>query len=138
MNVVRSKQSGLTLVEIMIVIVVVGVLAAIATTSFRSHTNKARSVEADLKIAKLADFLHLYYKKHNRPFPIQASFVPVKSVIPSQLQEWLPELKGNYFSAKDYTYQCKDGKFFIIRATGKGRAKGVRRQVTTNGKLSDF
>ena len=135
---VQSKQSGLTMVEIVVVIVIVGILAAVAVTSFRSSTNSAKGVEADLKISKMAEFLHMYYKKKNRDFPIRASFVPIKSVIPSQFHEWLPNLKGNYFSAGDYTYQCKDGKLFIIRATGKGRADGVRRQITTLGKVSDF
>ena len=41
-NKYSSKQLGFTLIEIMIVIVIVGILAAIATPAYQVYSNKAR------------------------------------------------------------------------------------------------
>jgi type IV pilus assembly protein PilA len=44
-------QKGFTLVELMIVIVIVGILSAVALPNFLSQTGKARVTEAQTKIA---------------------------------------------------------------------------------------
>ena len=44
-------EKGFTLVELMIVIVIVGILSAVALPNFLSQTNKARATEAQSQIS---------------------------------------------------------------------------------------
>ena len=49
----RSRGSGFTLVELMIVVAIIGVLAAIAIPAFSRYVRKARTAEAVGTLANL-------------------------------------------------------------------------------------
>ncbi len=48
-----APQKGFTLVELMIVIVIVGILSAVALPNFLSQTNKARATEGKQQVATI-------------------------------------------------------------------------------------
>ena len=49
----RSKQHGFTLIEMMIVVAIIGVLAAVAVPSYRSYLQRSRTSEAITFLAEI-------------------------------------------------------------------------------------
>jgi type IV pilus assembly protein PilE len=55
------QVKGFTLIELMIVMVIIGVLAAIAYPSYQSHLQKSRRVDAQTAMLELAQYMERYY-----------------------------------------------------------------------------
>lgn len=65
---VKNKQSGFTIVELLIVIVVIGILAALVITTFTGIQQKARDTERQTDIKALQGQIEAYYaQKGNYP-----------------------------------------------------------------------
>lgn len=56
----RSENGGFTLVELMIVIVIVGILSAIALPNFLNQTKKAAATEAKQQVSSVFKQTHAY------------------------------------------------------------------------------
>ena len=54
-------NKGMTLIELMIVVAVVGILAAVAYPSYQEHIRKARRADAQTALMELAQFMERYY-----------------------------------------------------------------------------
>jgi len=62
-------RSGFTLVEILIVVVILSVLAAIAIPQFNSSTEDAKLSTLDTDLAELRNAVELYYHQHGATYP---------------------------------------------------------------------
>lgn len=57
----RSAEGGFTLIELMIVIVVLGILTAIALPSYQDSVRKSRRADAKAALSQLAQFMERNY-----------------------------------------------------------------------------
>ncbi|RPH63627.1 MAG: type II secretion system protein GspG, partial [Burkholderiales bacterium] len=64
----QARQRGFTLIEIMVVIVILGVLAAIAVPRIMSKPDEARAKAAQTEIAQILQALDLY-RLDNQRYP---------------------------------------------------------------------
>jgi type IV pilus assembly protein PilA len=69
MNTIRSHQKGFTLIELMIVVAIVGILAAIAIPAYQNYTIRARVTEG-LSLADSAQTAVSEYVQSNGTAPV--------------------------------------------------------------------
>lgn len=72
MKVWAKRQSGFTIVELLIVIVVIGILAAIVIVAYNGIQNRARQVKAESDITNAQKLIEAYYAI-NGIYPVTAS-----------------------------------------------------------------
>lgn len=70
----RRSARGFTLMELMVVVAIVGILAAIAVPSYNEQVRKSRRADAKTQVMEIAQGLHRFFTVRNRftggPCPI--------------------------------------------------------------------
>lgn len=66
MTSLKSKQQGFTIVELLIVIVVIGILAALVITTFTGIQQKGRNTKRQTDINTLHSHLEAYYAQNSK------------------------------------------------------------------------
>jgi type IV pilus assembly protein PilA len=61
----KKGEKGFTLVELLVVIVIVGILTAIALPSFLNQTAKAKQAEAKQKVSTVLKIQQVWYTEHD-------------------------------------------------------------------------
>ena len=74
----KLKQQGFTIVELLIVIVVIGILAALVITTFTGIQQKARNTERETDIKALQGQIEAYYAQNGK-YPTLANMQDVSA-----------------------------------------------------------
>jgi prepilin-type N-terminal cleavage/methylation domain-containing protein len=74
MRIQRKDQKGFTIVELLIVIVVIGILAALVITTFSGIQQKARDTKRQTDIRALHSQLEAFYAQNGSGYPVLTDF----------------------------------------------------------------
>jgi len=111
------SNGGFSLVELMIVIVIIGVLAAVAVPIYNNNVRKAKMSEADAALGSIRTQLRVFYGE-NGSYPIVNPEALVLGANWNDIKEG--ELTGTYFSDSSYYYSSSDGEDYTIRCANGG------------------
>ena len=75
---VTPRQRGLSLIELMIVISVIGILAAIVVPRYSNAKDMAMSGSLAAQISTLKKALEVYKAEHNDSYPTTAQLITIK------------------------------------------------------------
>jgi prepilin-type N-terminal cleavage/methylation domain-containing protein len=130
----KLRLKGFSLVELMIVIVIIGILAAVAVPIYSNNVMKAKRSEADAALGSIRTQLDIFWGEYGR-YPKERID---EYVIGSSWNDISPgELSGKYFSDSSYTYYgSPNGKVFKLTCT-KGNILDYNRTLDQDGVLAD-
>ena len=107
------NQAGFTLVELMIVIVIVGILAAVAVPIYQSNITKAKMSECDAALGTIRTALRVSYAEHGN-YPINTTNIVVTSATGLDISD--TDLEGKYFKSENYAL-VSDSLAYTITCT---------------------
>jgi len=140
----RRNQRGFTLVELMIVVIIVGILAAVAIPMYQGATERAKASEAVAALGTVRGAMRVYYAEHGTY--VNAAFTDGAAVTAgSVLDVSDTDLLGRYFSTECYSFsgaptanafsiECDGGN---STATNAAEVDGIVRLINQNGDITN-
>jgi general secretion pathway protein G len=121
-----SSSSGFTLIEIMVVVLILGLLAALVVPKIVGRTDEARVTKAKADIKAIESALNLF-KIDNGFYPTSAEGLAALVQAPPRAKRWNPD---GYLDkvpvdpwSVEYIYQS-DGRQIIVASMGADGVEG--------------
>jgi type IV pilus assembly protein PilA len=128
----KKVQQGFTLIELMIVVAIIGILAAVAIPAYQDYTIRAKMTEA-MSIGSQAKTAVSEYYISRGSMPLTQANAGLEAAADYATTDIVKQMEWNYTDAdngfvelmiKDLGGDATDGKTFILTATGN--ATGVQ------------
>jgi len=139
----RRNQKGFTLVELMIVVIIVGILAAVAIPMYQGATERAKASEAVAALGTIRGAMRVYYAEHGT-YVISGVEDGDQVTDPGVLDVSDSDLLGRYFSSECYTFNgVPTATTFSIKCDGSqstapnaSEVENIVRYINQNGDVT--
>jgi type IV pilus assembly protein PilA len=106
----RSLQKGFTLIELMIVVAIIGILAAVALPAYQDYTVRAKVTEVILAASAAKNSI--------------SEGAQVYSAMPQVASVTLQSASSKYVSSVTYTYSSASAGAIVATAQGESKISG--------------
>lgn len=127
----NKNQRGFTLVELMIVVIIVGILAAVAIPMYQGATERAKASEAVAALGTIRGAMRVYYAEHGTY--VNTNFIDNAPVTSGSILDVSDnDLLGRYFSSPCYTFTgIPTANAFTIECLGSASTAPNASEVST-------
>lgn len=115
-----KKATGFTLIELMVVVVIIGILAAIAYPSYMDSVRKSRRADAKAALSNAAQALERYYTEKN-----------------TYLNAILGDAAGAIFPDHTPSDQAHNSAYYILSITNQGASTYTLNATPTGTMAAD-
>ena len=138
-----KKKSGFTLIELMIVVAILGILAALAVPAFITYVKRSKTGEATINLSNMFKTAASYYNRENAPQGLNVMGGTTKCIVGNQnALPGNPGVDKQQFSGTGQFgtlgYSIADPVYFSYGITSAVAAGGCTRPPSTNDVYTFF